>query len=92
VEGKLYTHTGLQLVQPTIEEGWNLCLFDFVGSGISEGEFISLGFFEAIDLQTVISLVLGKGNSKIHLWGRSMGAATSTSSIHIYSYSLPRTN
>lgn len=27
------------------ERGWNLCLFDFGGSGISDGEYISLGYY-----------------------------------------------
>jgi alpha/beta superfamily hydrolase len=69
---------GLQFIQSVIDQGWNLCLFDFVGSGISEGEYISLGYYESMDLQTIISFLLKEGNSKIHLWGRSMGAATST--------------
>ena len=29
-----------------------------------------------MDLQTVITEVLSRGNTKIHLWGRSMGAST----------------
>lgn len=66
-----------------MDQGWNLCLFDFAGSGISEGEYISLGYYEWMDLQAIISMMLKKGNSKIHLWGRSMGAATSNLNYNI---------
>ncbi|KAL3811571.1 hypothetical protein ACHAXA_006856 [Cyclostephanos tholiformis] len=51
--------------------------FDFAGSGKSEGEFVSLGYYEQEDLQTVIHHLRASGEvSTIALWGRSMGAAT----------------
>ncbi|KAL3800601.1 hypothetical protein ACHAW5_001069 [Stephanodiscus triporus] len=51
--------------------------FDFAGSGKSEGEFVSLGYYEQEDLQTVIHHLRASGEvSTISLWGRSMGAAT----------------
>eukprot|EP00584_Thalassiosira_punctigera_P009192 CAMPEP_0172531334 /NCGR_PEP_ID=MMETSP1067-20121228/4784_1 /TAXON_ID=265564 ORGANISM="Thalassiosira punctigera, Strain Tpunct2005C2" /NCGR_SAMPLE_ID=MMETSP1067 /ASSEMBLY_ACC=CAM_ASM_000444 /LENGTH=751 /DNA_ID=CAMNT_0013315705 /DNA_START=115 /DNA_END=2370 /DNA_ORIENTATION=+ len=51
--------------------------FDFSGSGRSEGEFVSLGYYEREDLQTVIHHLRASGEvSTIALWGRSMGAAT----------------
>ena len=52
--------------------------FDFAGCGHSEGEYISLGWYETLDVQCVINF-LRKSNkvSTIGLWGRSMGAVTS---------------
>jgi pimeloyl-ACP methyl ester carboxylesterase len=51
--------------------------FDFAGSGKSEGEFVSLGYYEQEDLHTVIHHLRASGEfSTIALWGRSMGAAT----------------
>jgi len=52
--------------------------FDFIGSGKSDGEYISLGYYEKEDVCTVINY-LRKTNkvSTIGLWGRSMGAVTS---------------
>jgi len=51
--------------------------FDFAGSGHSEGDYVSLGYYEREDLQTVTSHLRASGNfSHIALWGRSMGAAT----------------
>jgi len=51
--------------------------FDFAGSGKSDGEYVSLGYFEREDLMCVIAhLRATKVVSTIALWGRSMGAAT----------------
>jgi len=52
--------------------------FDFSGSGLSDGETISLGYYEQEDLMAVINFLRSSGLvSRIGLWGRSMGAATS---------------
>jgi len=52
--------------------------FDFSGCGKSEGEYISLGYYEKEDLKVVIEhLRKSKKVSTIGLWGRSMGAVTS---------------
>ena len=51
--------------------------FDFCGCGKSEGEYISLGYYEKKDVHCVIEYLLkSKKVSKIGLWGRSMGAVT----------------
>ena len=52
-----------------------LVLFDFAGSGYSSGEYITLGYDEALDAIRVIKYVksLVKVN-KVIVWGRSMGA------------------
>ncbi len=47
--------------------------FDFSGSGQSEGEYVTLGFYESSDTIDVINYALNSGKvSKIALWGRSM--------------------
>ncbi len=57
--------------------GATLVAFDFAGSGHSEGDYVSLGFFEKDDLDSVIEYLRNSGKiSTIALWGRSMGAAT----------------
>jgi len=57
--------------------GLAVVAFDFCGSGRSEGDFVSLGYYEREDLQTVINYLRASGTvSSIALWGRSMGAAT----------------
>ena len=51
--------------------------FDFSGSGISDGEYISLGVNETDDLEIVVRYLREKlGITQIVLWGRSMGAVT----------------
>jgi alpha/beta superfamily hydrolase len=52
-----------------------VALFDSSGSGMSDGEYITLGVQEAEDLEAVIEFVTTQRNVKeIALWGRSMGA------------------
>jgi cephalosporin-C deacetylase-like acetyl esterase len=51
--------------------------FDFAGCGLSEGDYVSLGYYEKMDLEAVIQYLEGTGRvSSFGLWGRSMGAAT----------------
>lgn len=52
--------------------------FDFTGCGRSEGEYISLGWYETLDIECVINFLRSSNKvSTIGLWGRSMGAVTS---------------
>lgn len=56
-----------------------ICLFcfDFSGCGISDGDYISLGWFERDDLAVCIEYLRSSQRvSTIALWGRSMGAFT----------------
>lgn len=51
--------------------------FDFAGSGKSDGDFVTLGYYEREDLMCVIAHLRATNVvSTIALWGRSMGAAT----------------
>ena len=74
---------GKKLVEFLFDYDINTFIFDFAGCGLSEGSYISLGYHEKNDLETIINFVEklpGVGN--IGLWGRSMGAATTL----LYSY------
>ena len=52
--------------------------FDFAGCGYSGGEYISLGWYETLDVKCVIDFLRNSNKvSTIGLWGRSMGAVTS---------------
>ncbi|KAL4562929.1 hypothetical protein LXL04_026960 [Taraxacum kok-saghyz] len=58
----------------------NITVFtlDFSGSGLSDGNYVSLGWHESDDLKVVVSyLRSNEQTSRIGLWGRSMGAVTS---------------
>ncbi|KAL8271190.1 hypothetical protein Esti_004851 [Eimeria stiedai] len=57
--------------------------FDFSGSGRSDGPYISLGWWERDDLDTVVEHLRSTGTvSSIGLWGRSMGAVTALMHAH----------
>ena len=57
--------------------GASLFAFDFSGSGLSDGDFVSLGYHEVDDLQTVLLYLHHDPTvSDIALWGRSMGSVT----------------
>ncbi|KAG5472641.1 hypothetical protein LSCM4_01961 [Leishmania orientalis] len=59
-----------------LQEGFSLFCLDFCGSGMSEGEYISLGFYERQDLVAVVEFLTLKSDEVdgVALWGRSMGA------------------
>lgn len=57
----------------------NIALFtlDFAGSGLSEGELISLSKYEVEDIRIAVKYLKSLKNiTKIGIWGRSMGAVT----------------
>lgn len=57
---------------------YNICSFDFSGAGFSEGDYVTLGFFEKDDIKAVVEFLRNELNiQKIILWGRSMGAVSS---------------
>ncbi|CAK9028615.1 Uncharacterized protein YqkD [Durusdinium trenchii] len=67
----------LQLVPLFLPLGISLFCFDFAGCGESDGDYISLGWFERDDLADIVKHLRDSGHvSSIGLWGRSMGAVT----------------
>lgn len=67
----------LPAVQLLLPMNITVFAFDFTGSGLSDGKHVSLGFYEKEDVKVVIShLRKQEGVSRIGLYGRSMGAAT----------------
>lgn len=79
----VYCHThsgsrteGLHLVEESIERGIGIVLFDFRASGYSSGKYVTLGWFEALDINQVVHFLKMEAKAKsICLWGRSMGGA-----------------
>jgi len=65
------------LVGQFLERHISLFCFDAAGCGLSEGEYVSLGWHERDDLATVIAhLRESPFCGPIGVWGRSMGAVT----------------
>ena len=56
----IYCHThsggrteGLNLVEFAIKNNFGLILFDFRASGYSKGKYVSLGWYEALDINEI---------------------------------------
>ena len=61
-----------------LQQDISVCAFDFSGSGLSEGSYVTLGQNEVGDVESVVSHLRDSGRAdRIGLWGRSMGATTS---------------
>lgn len=67
----------LELLPLVLQVGCTMLAFDFAGCGLSEGDYITLGYHEKDDCSAVIEFLRKSGKvSTLGLWGRSMGAAT----------------
>ena len=54
-----------------LEKGIGFLTFDFTGSGLSEGQYVTLGKNESEDLECIINYIKNTGKVKnIALWGR----------------------
>jgi len=69
---------GMEIIDYILPMDMSVFCFDFAGCGMSEGEFISLGWHERDDLEKVVEYLRSIPDrvSSIGLWGRSMGAVT----------------
>lgn len=76
----LHTHSGsrleaLPILQTLLPSNINIFTFDFSGCGNSEGEYVSLGWFERDDIASVVNFLRETGKATaIGLWGRGTGA------------------
>lgn len=70
----------LQVISTVLATGASLFALDLAACGHSDGDYISLGWYERDDVLTVIEHLRRENNphptSTIALWGRSMGAVS----------------
>lgn len=67
-----------QILESVLPLNMSLMAFDYPGCGQSEGDWVSLGYYEKEDSEKIIQfLKKNKKITKIFLWGRSMGASIS---------------
>ena len=75
-----YTGQGKDMIYYAKEffaRGYNILVLDLRGHGLSEGDYIGMGWHDRLDLIDWINYIVSKNaNSKIILHGVSMGAAT----------------
>lgn len=73
----------LEVLETLLLSGATVFALDTSGSGISGGEYVTLGHNEKDDLSVAIDHLRASGDvSTIGLWGRSMGAATALLHSH----------
>lgn len=62
---------GLRMAPELMKRNINIFVFDFAGCGMSEGEYISLGWHEKDDLRIIVDFVEKlPGVSRIGIWGK----------------------
>ncbi len=66
------------------ELGFNTFLVDFMGSGGSEGNQTTIGFFEAKQVKTSFDYLAKKGEKNIFLFGTSMGSVAIMKAVSEY--------
>lgn len=66
--------------------GYSVFLIDFMGSGGSEGYQTTIGYYEAEQVRDTYNYILNSGESKIYLFGTSMGAVAMLKAIHDYQF------
>ena len=67
----------IKFAEIILQHNISFCCFDFAGSGLSDGEYVTLGYYEKDDVTAVVQyLRTQKKYQEIGLWGRSMGAVT----------------
>jgi hypothetical protein len=62
--------------------GYNTLLVDFMGSGGSEGSQTTIGYKEAKQVKSCCEYLVQKGESRIILFGTSMGAVAIMKALH----------
>lgn len=62
--------------------GYNTLLVDFMGSGGSEGNQTTIGYFESEQVKTSFEYIKSRGESKIYLFGTSMGSVAIMKAFH----------
>ena len=74
---------GQFLVPNLCPRGVAVYCFDFAGCGESDGDYISLGYYETKDVEYLMGFLHSTFNlGPFALWGRSMGAATAVLARH----------
>ena len=70
-------NSGLNYASDLMPLEIDLFTFDFTGCGLSDGEYITLGWKERDDLKTVLAYLESQNQfSSLIIWGGGMGAAT----------------
>lgn len=69
-----------------LKMGYNTFLVDFMGSGGSEGNQTTIGFYEAEQVKTAYDFVRSHSPQPVYLFGTSMGAVAILKAINDYDF------
>jgi len=69
----------LRYVPAFHQRGYNVLMFDFRGHGRSQGQYVSMGYFERLDLLGAVDYLRSRGIEKVGVLGFSMGGAVAIS-------------
>jgi pimeloyl-ACP methyl ester carboxylesterase len=76
----------MDIVPLLLLQGICVVALDFCGSGLSSGDYVTLGWNEQKDLSAVVAFLRSDKSpfnvARIALWGRSMGAVTTLLYVH----------
>jgi len=64
--------------------GYNTLLVDFMGSGGSEDDQTTIGYYEALEVKTCYDYLKSQGEKNIYLFGTSMGSVAILKAINDY--------
>lgn len=64
-------------------EGYDVWFFDNRAHGISEGQYSTYGFYEKKDITKIVDEVKQRSDSKIGIWGNSLGGAIAIQALEI---------
>lgn len=77
-----YKSSMLDKAEEFFSLGYSTLLVDFMGSGGSEGNQTTIGYFEAEQVKTSFEYIAAKGEKNIFLFGTSMGSVAIMKAIH----------
>ncbi len=80
----IYAHThngnrleGLYMAERVLKNNIGFVTLDFRANGFSKGDYVTLGWFETLDLNEVVRFLKQEANARsISITGRSMGGAS----------------
>jgi alpha-beta hydrolase superfamily lysophospholipase len=73
----------LKLVPAFHSRGFNVLQFDFRGHGRSEGQHVSMGYYERLDLLAAVGFLQERGIPRVGVLGFSMGGAVAISTAAV---------
>lgn len=79
--GESLDHDAALLAAPLCQAGFNVLCFDLRGHGRSDGQRVSMGVYEPLDMLGGVSYLVNQGYGPIGILGRSLGATVAIAAV-----------